>query len=124
MNSHTDSLNLVGTRSTASVIPSAENGTRWNASLPKRGVLSLSASDGKRAGVKCAFPLRRWGRGIKGEVVSFALLLLLSTFYSQPLHAADCPGGLRIIARTGQSVGGQTLTTPPKAISPRAPWIF
>ena len=50
----------------------------------------------------------------RGEVVPLLLLLilfLLSTLLSPPLHAADCPSGLRIIARTGQSVGGQTLTT-------------
>ncbi len=96
MNSRLETRNqteVVGTRSTASVILPRQNGTRWNASLPKRG---------ERAGVRC-FPL-------------FLVILLLLLLSPPPAPAATFTTNALITAADssfdGQDivVSGATLT--------------
>ena len=93
MNQRLVALNqVVGTRSTASVICPARNGTRWNASLPKRCVTSLSAFGGE-------------GRG---EVVLLSLLLLFLLFISPSAPAATFTTNA-LITEADTSFDGQDI---------------
>ncbi len=82
MNPHIEPLNLAGTRSTASVISPRQNGTRWNASLPKHGTVA--------------------------PLLLFVVFTQLSTFNPQPLQAATFTTNA-LIAETDTSFDGQDV---------------